>query len=578
MAIGGDCGEVAAMARTPTIVLAVTAAMLFGLLGARLSEAPLSPYGEQGAEYLEHADRLHVVLATRHIGLDHPLRWLEEVDRAFPPGMHLVGAPLGAVFGHDASIVSWTAPAWLLLLALAVGSVVGSLDPKGTNPDERRASFAAGATAALLLPAAHAAAVRYHYDLPMTALLWSGVALQLRFQDRRPFLAGSLAGLLLAFAAFTKWSALPLGVPLLLAAAFAPRRRETFAKSRPLHYRALTVGAAGGVSALLVAGFLSVSMESLLSMAGTFEEPGGAGFSIWSRFDGGLIEGLTAILASVGESVPAEPQERLITYLVHVGTAMLSPLGVMLVAVMSLAWLGRGASGLSVAVVALIGQLGFLVLGTPPMDERFLLPSLPFVAIAVAGGWRSLPDRARPAVAGLLLLVAFFIAWDFHHGPEGWWNRPKVVRVSQTEMPQSQGRRFMLASSFGSRGWVRRDEQRLPRIRQRQELWDVMEACGPVVTVYETSGVVDALGDGIWWQYRGLLDRVHEGDPPVILSWRDPDVGLSDPASTLLVTGTRAQPDLRGVPGPWEIARELPEPGGEGSVLLWTRPDGRLCR
>jgi len=577
-AIAEDCGEVAAMAGTPRIILALSAVFLFGLLGTRLSTAPLSPYGEQGAEYLEHADRLQVVLATRQIGLEHPLRWLEEVDRAFPPGIHLLGAPLGAIFGHDATSISRTAPLWLILFALALGSVVGSLDPKGARPGERAVSFAVGATAALLLPAAHAAATRYHYDLPMATLLWTGVAVQLRLQDRRPLLAGAFAGLFLALAAFTKWSALPLGVPLLLGASLAPRRRDTFATSRPVHYRALALGAAGVVSSLLVTAYLTVSMESLLSMAGTFEVPGGTGESIWSRFDGGLVEGVTTILSSVGESVPHAPRERLVTYLVHVVTAMLSPLGAVLVSLLCLPWFARGAPGLLMAAVALSCQFGFLVLGTPPMDERFLLPSLPFAVIAVAGGWRSLSEGSRPAFAGLLLLSGFFIAWDFHHGPESWWNRPKVVRVSQTEMPHSQGRRFMLASSFGARGWVRRDEQRHPRTQQRHDLWEAIEECGPVVVVHETSGVLDPLGDGLWWQYRGLLSRVQGGDPPVILSWRDQDVGLSDPDFTLLVTGTKSQPELRDLPGPWEAARELPEPGGSGRILLWHRPDGRLCR
>ncbi len=560
------------------VVLVVVTAAVLGLLGARLAAEPLSPYGEQGAEYLEHADRLKMVLATRQVGLSQPVAWLEEVDRAFPPGLHLVHAPLGAVFGHDAVSVTWTAPLWLLLLAAAVGSVVGSLDLKGARPDERRGAFVFGACAALLLPAAHAAALRYHYDLPMTALLWSSVALQLRFQDERPWLAGSVAGALLAFAAVVKWSALPLGVPLILGAAVAPRRRTSFARSRPLHYRANTVVAAGLIAALLVGGFLAVSMESILSMAGTFDEPGGAGSSLWSRFEGGLGEGLGTIVSAVGMAVPAQPLDRLATYLVHVGTAMLSPMGVLLLGAACLPWLATGASGLSMAVVAITLQLAFLVLGTPPMDERFLLPALPFAAVASAGGLRAVEGRGRVGFLGVLLAGALFIAWDFHHGSEGWWNRPRVVRVSDTEMPHSQGRRFMLASSFGARGWVRRDEQRDPRLRHRAELWDAIVACGPATVVHDSSAVIDIQGDGIWWQYPTRLAEVGGGTPPLTLSWRDPDVSLADPAWTVVVTGTKAAPRVPGLEGPWMAARELPEPGGSGTVTLWTRPDARVCR
>ncbi|MCO4772734.1 MAG: hypothetical protein KDA24_22065 [Deltaproteobacteria bacterium] len=559
------------------VLLLVSAAMLL-LLGTRLAADPLSPYGEQGAEFLEHADRLKLVETTRQVGLGHPVAWLEEADRAFPPGIHLLGAPWGAVFGHDAVSVTWSAPLWLLLLALAVGSVAASLDLKVAREEERRSAFVFGAVAALMLPAAHAAALRYHYDLPMTALLWCAVALQLRFQDKRPFLAGSLAGLFLFLAAATKWSALPLGVPLIVGAAIAPRRRETLARSMPLHYRAWTVGAAGLVSALLVGGFLAVSMESLLSMAGTFEEPGGAGSSLWSRFDGGLVEGVRTIVGAVGAAVPEQPLERLITYVVHVGTAMLSPLGVLLLAAAMLPWLATGASGLSMAVVAIGGQLAFLVLGTPPMDERFLLPSLPFVALAAAGGCRGVEGRGRQGFIAVLLAGAFFIAWDFHHGPEGWWNRRAVVRVSQTEMPQSQGRRFMLASSFGARGWVRRDEQRDPRMEQRQQVWQAIADCGARNVVFDTSAVIDMQGDGLWWQYRGLLAQVQRQDPPMLLSMRDPEVGRVDPTWAVVVTGPVGPPTPAGLGGPWVVARALPEPGGRGEVRLWVRDGSKVCR
>ena len=479
---------------------------------------------------------------------------------------------------HDAVSVTWTAPLWLLLLAAAVGSVVGSLDPKGARPDERRGAFVFGACATLLLPAAHAAALRYHYDLPMTALLWSAVALQLRFQDERPGLAGSVAGALLAFAAVVKWSALPLGVPLIFGAAIAPRRRTSFARSRPLRYRVYTVAAAGLVSALLVAGFLAVSMESILSMAGTFDEPGGAGSFLWSRFKGGVGEGLETIVSSVGAAVPAQPLDRLITYLVHVGTAMLSPVGVLLLGAACLPWLATGASGLSMAVVAVTLQLAFLVLGTPPMDERFLLPALPFAAVAAAGGLRAVEGRGRVGFLGVMLVGALFIAWDFHHGPEGWWNRPRMVRVSDTEMPHSQGRGFMLAGSFGARGWARRDEQRDSRLRQRAELWDAIMDCGPATVVHDSSAVIDMQGDNIWWQYRTLLAEVGGETPPRTLNWRDPDVSRVDPSLTVAVTGMKAAPRVPGLEGPWVAARELPEPGGSGTVTIWTRPDARVCR
>ena len=163
---------------------------------------------------------------SREIGWTSPWDILVTADRAFPPLMHLVSAGLGELVGHGATNAAATGLLWLLLLAVATGGMAAMLT------GERRAGFAA-ATATFLVPALSGAAIRYYYDLPMTALLWaSAAALMLGFHYRRAVVGGLTAGLLLAAAALTKWPALAFGAPLLLAVAVTPLR-GTSARWRP---------------------------------------------------------------------------------------------------------------------------------------------------------------------------------------------------------------------------------------------------------------------------------------------------------------------------------------------------------
>lgn len=545
---------------------------MLGILYARLLAAPLSPYGEEGAEYLEHSDRLATVLAWRR-GLGEPLELLRAVDHAFPPGIHAVGAPFGAMFGHEAEVVSLVAPLFLLLLALGTGLVAGSFDPGGAEPARYRGTVAAGWIAGLLLPAAHAAATRYHYDLPMAALLWAALAAQVTLQDRRPLLGGLLSGGLLAAAAFTKWSALPLGVPLLTAGLLAPRHRARLAAAVPWRHRLLGFAATGGVSAALVAGWLSVSMRSLLAMAGTFEGTD-AESSAWPGFDGGVLDGALAILGAVGDAVPGQPGERLLTYGAHVVTAMVSPIGALYLLVIGALWLRAGARGGLFALVAVGGQVAFQVLGTPPMDERFLLAALPVAAVVTALVCRR--RRGGPRLGQLGVALGLLLAVDVHLAPEAPWNRPWILLRNDTEMPFTTARGISLASSFGQRGWVRRDEQRPPRRAQREQVWRALAACEPL-TVAFGARVIGATGDAIWWQYRRRLAAVRGEHEPRTVAEGNPDLQQVDPRWALVVTGESGVGLLEDLGGRWEAVERLPEPGGSSEVTLWRRVGSRVC-
>ncbi|HCP45812.1 MAG TPA: hypothetical protein DIU15_07210, partial [Deltaproteobacteria bacterium] len=48
---------------------------------------------------------------------------LVDADGAFPPGMHLMTLPVGAIFGHGTEVALLTGPFWLVVLALSVGAV-----------------------------------------------------------------------------------------------------------------------------------------------------------------------------------------------------------------------------------------------------------------------------------------------------------------------------------------------------------------------------------------------------------------------------------------------------------------------
>lgn len=98
--------------------------------------------------------------------------------------MHLVTTPLAAMGGHTDIAAQRSSILWLFLLAAAVGATAWQFS-------RDRLVAAAAATGTLLLPALHAVATRYYYDLPFTAALWALVAAALATWDRRPIVGGA---------------------------------------------------------------------------------------------------------------------------------------------------------------------------------------------------------------------------------------------------------------------------------------------------------------------------------------------------------------------------------------------------
>ena len=195
----------------------VAAAIVVVVL-SRISRSLVQPYGVDGAEYIEHLSRLEVLQAWRQYReVGDLVAFLREVDNAFPPLLHLLTLPMGTVLGHRAEDVLMAGPLWLLLLAVAIAMVAASLG-SGVR------SAAAAGCATLLIPALHGFATRYYYDLPMTALLWLGVALIVVLRADRPVVAGFVGGVLLFAAALIKWLALPWVMIMLVGVALLPVR------------------------------------------------------------------------------------------------------------------------------------------------------------------------------------------------------------------------------------------------------------------------------------------------------------------------------------------------------------------
>ena len=177
------------------------------MMGVRLWQHPMEAYGDSAAQYIEHLARVRMLERIQSGLSGGPLEQLVALDGLYPPGLHLVEVAFGGLFGHGATEVLWLGFGWWLVLAMAVGVLGARLAPD--VPKAKTACF----LAMILVPATQAAALRSYYDLPMTALLWSALAVLVGSSAWR----GVWAGLVLVGAVLIKWTALPFGVVMVLA-------------------------------------------------------------------------------------------------------------------------------------------------------------------------------------------------------------------------------------------------------------------------------------------------------------------------------------------------------------------------
>ena len=234
----------------------------------RIARNGVQMYGCDGAPYIEHVARLQTLKAWREGSLFSPWDMFVSMDGAFPPLMHLVTLPLGALAGHQAWVTLFSGLFWLLLLAGSVGVLTSALS------GQRLAGLAAF-VGVLFLPAVHGFATRYYYDLPMTALIWASAAAMVTWSEDRPIKAAMLSGLGLCAACLVKWSALPFGLPVLVGAALCSREASLGSSFRSRLFRRLRIaGAALSLVAVICGLFLwsSGPDNSYTSMqAETFE-------------------------------------------------------------------------------------------------------------------------------------------------------------------------------------------------------------------------------------------------------------------------------------------------------------------
>ena len=521
-------------------VVLLFVAILTSILLVRFARSPLQPYGDDGAYYLEHIERLSVLEAWQTSGWLAPASFLREADREYPPVLHVVALAQGALFGHDAETASLLMLAWMLLLSASVAWLV-----RASGGSSRAAMAAAAGT--ICIPAVHGCATRYYFDLPMTAVLWSAVAVFFAVSPRHPFRGALVSGLVFALAALTKWTAIPYGATMavgtLLTFAWT-RHREGLRWQRylPMATAGLVIG--GGLPLVL---FSAVTQASLKSMLLTFQEPGTT-----PRL--GPIALLQSMLSSSDAPTHTNALEHFGWLLSRLASAIYSwPLAGIL-GVLLVVWLLRSRRLLFLVVITVLGQLVFLASLVPVRDERFLLTPAPALVVAAALGWERLSPLVRRIGGVAILVVGLLLAAEFHLD---------VPRLQQSEPPS-----WAAQSSVQNRGWSRADQTVSTLNEAKACLEVVVERCdvAGLVPPGDTGGgpsewartddppsdqqvagcvakqltacaaeqpmvrqdLAQACGESFWWEYRRrmatLLDE-SVADRYSILTWRGDDDG-----------------------------------------------------
>ena len=532
---------------TGPLAFTSSALLLLGLLIHRLLPDPVEVYGDSGAGWIEHLALLRTAetWARTDGGL---LDRLRAVDGLYPPLLHLRTLPVSALFDHDPAAV-FTMPLGLGLLAAALASLTRSL---GGRPW-------VAATAALLLPALHASAARYAYDLPMTALLWGGAALLVAVPRGGILLAGA-AGIAFGSACLLKWSALPFGLPILLGAGLLlPSWGE----------RARAIAVAALVATALIGLFLWNGSSSFGAMAGaTFQPPPDTLLPTWlEALPLGHSLGAMAVQAAHLDAA------RLAFYPLRLATTVFSPL-LILPFLWGLGdWLRARAPGAPLLLLPLLGHGLFLLLLLPPTDERFLLPLLPALALAWSLG-------ARGWLLPLGLGVASWVAIDQHSGGPGAAFPPDSSDPERSGMEWRP--RLGLSTSWDRRGWVRADQREPDRGPLRERIMEEVDACGATV-ILVPDALVETRGDANWWAAAALRAQLGEGGPGAptlqVEPW-PPTSRQGPPADLLLLPEPRAALGLAPAePGArWRQVRLIVDPQGGSSVSVWRHPSDLPCR
>jgi hypothetical protein len=497
-----------------------------------------------GGDWDEHLARVRIATSWQGRG-NLPLSlWAATSDGIYPPFLHYVMATLGGVFGHGDAAVGRTMVLWLLLLSGSAGLVGWRISGVG-----RTGWLVAAATATV--PGLAAASLTYFFDLPMTALLWLGVALLLLLRPRAPEVAGILAGLCWFAAGLTKWTALPFGVVMFAGALLVHLPGEGLNRGE-VWVRLRTGAALAVVSGLLFRLWFGISVTSWQGMSQN--SMGDSAAWSWTGL-GGLSSWLDARLQPFS-------WERLAGYPADLTTSLLSPLLALGTLVLVAVWFAGGRRrGLTLIAATCLGQWAVLFWLVPVTDPRFLFTLLPALLLAATLGLDRLPKRAFLPVVIAWTVVALWASWDVHHGDAGLLNRYWSATPDRQHGFLS-GRGLSIRSGDAKTGWRRSDDEGEVFPPSRAELWSTVAACGGSVLVVQQEVIRDTT-DFTWWQYRNGLAQLR-GEPAFVevsqlQGWQDggtPAVGVT----------------LGAAPGPgWERVQR------RDRGAIW-RSDPSLCR
>lgn len=537
------------------------------LVGHRCLRAPIAPYGDFGAEYLEHEVRVAQLAVLQEGPVHGWADFLGELDREFPPLMHLLTQPLAQLLGNTAEAISWTGLLWLLGLALLSSAIARRLG------GSKRAGTAAF-VGILLIPALQGYATRYYYDLPMVTVLWAAVLVALATWDRRPLLGGAAVTALVVAAVLTKWTALALAPLLLLPAlaAASARAERPVLRWRP---RLLALGLTVLLSLAAIHGLADLlGADSSLAIMLNDMWPG-----LGTAFYGPGSPSLASMLLWLGErgGVPTERAlgADLSFYPLALVTSVLSPLLALFTAGFILRWIAGSRRGLPLLLGTVLLQWLFLAGLLNVLDERFLVPLVPALVIAAALGWSELSAPLRKGLAIATCGAALLASLDFHYSlPTADLPSHTVASYDSTRRGEPldlELRLLGISDSFEQRGWSRWDGQGPSRTEAHQLLWEAIRDCGAKrILLTEAEPSQRPLGSLHWLQYAIGLAQV-QGQA---MEFEAVDGAYGGPYD--LVVGPQAaagdRPEWLG--DDWSVFRTVPLTEQERGAVFWA-PAGR---
>jgi len=605
------------MAVVAPLIAASVIGAIVTIAAHRPDDTALLHSARNASDWGHHVIRIQRAEAVEEAGLATLLtnprffwEWFLEGDHDFPPLLHATASILGTALGHDSMSVQRAGLWWLVLLCLATGWVAWNIQgarsaspPHPAGPSRLTIACAAAAATALI-PAHHAAALNYYYDLPMTALLWATAAIVLALGARPPVLPGLVAGAGVFVAGLMKWTALPAAAPLLLGVLATPPQRRDSSSSQafPWRERILTGVLSGATAVALLLVYWRQSPRSwnrMLSM--TYDT------TLDPNSDFPATSWLTTVSDTLGRGIDAVTLgsnislEALVWYPLRFAFSYASPLVCAALVLLAMLWLWNGARGWVLVVVTTVVHFALLLAVFTSQDERFLLTLGPLAALVGALGWANLPGGLRQTVALALVALGLWVGWDFHHSEP-----PEDVGLGKpaSAEPTSTLGRIWAEIDYDRRGlglqtgvdsqwgWVRADSESPSYFPNRELLWKTSVTCGASVILAQEDLTTDLYGDGMWWTYRLGLARTQrspgvetvlgfEGNDvhPLDGTWIEFDQAVATDKVVAIARGDGSVAPEGPLASGWEVRAILDREATEGTshLSLWTPAGSQLC-